>query len=181
MAFHRTVWCNYLWHTLCAVVVIEIYICCLIHAPFIISSFIRVLMNTPLMATHFCWDKFCPTVEAACRMKSKKTQRKNATVDCDLRIRIYTVRSKWDISPSEGHFGVKTKIKPCSKLKWSKLATSMGPSEWRIWKGTTYGHLRHPWSFVQGSFFCNLYNNEQTKAKTGREYNNKKKRKISKE
>ncbi len=56
-----------------------------------------------------------------------------------------SVRSKWDISPSEGHFGVKTImatiLKGRSKPKCSKLATSKGPSEWRISKGTNDGHF----------------------------------------
>ncbi len=43
-----------------------------------------------------------------------------------------TVRSKRDISPSEGHYGVKTImdaiLKGRSKPKCSKLATSKGPS-----------------------------------------------------
>ncbi len=64
-----------------------------------------------------------------------------------------TVRSKQDISPSEGHFGVKTimaAILKCrSKPKCSKLSTSKGPSEWRISKGTTDGHFGPPWSFAQ--------------------------------
>ncbi len=58
---------------------------------------------------------------------------------------ILTVCSKWDILPSEGHFGVKkimAAILKCrSKPKCSKLATSKGPSEWRISKGTTDGHF----------------------------------------
>ncbi len=63
-----------------------------------------------------------------------------------------SVRSKRDISPSEGHFGVKTimaTILKCrSKPKCSKLATSKGPSEWRISRGTTDGHFGPPWSFA---------------------------------
>ncbi len=62
------------------------------------------------------------------------------------------MRSKRDISPSEGHFGVKTIIadilKGRSKPKCSKLATSICPSEWRISKGTTDGHFGPPWSFA---------------------------------
>ncbi len=65
----------------------------------------------------------------------------------------YSVRSKQDTSPSEGHFGVKTImaaiLKGRSKPKCSKLATSKGPSEWRILKGTTDGHFGLPWSFAQ--------------------------------
>ncbi len=62
------------------------------------------------------------------------------------------VHSKWDISPSEGHFGVKTImaaiLKGRSKPKRSKLAISKGPSEWRISTGTTDGHFGPPWSFA---------------------------------
>ncbi len=68
-------------------------------------------------------------------------------------MREHTVCSKWDISPSEGHFGVKTimaAILKCrSNPKCSKLATSKGPSDWRISKGTTDGHVGPPWSFAQ--------------------------------
>ncbi len=66
---------------------------------------------------------------------------------------IFWVHSKWDISPSEGHFGVKTImaaiLKGRSKPKYSKLAPSKDPSEWRISKGTTDGHFGLPWSFAQ--------------------------------
>ncbi len=45
-------------------------------------------------------------------------------------------------------------LKGCSKPKCSKLATSKGPSEWRISKGTTGGHLGLQWSFAQ--ILCNM-------------------------
>ncbi len=63
------------------------------------------------------------------------------------------VCSKRDISPSEGHFTVKTImadiLKGRSKPKCSKLATSKGLSDWRISKGTTDGHFGPPWFFAQ--------------------------------
>ncbi len=58
--------------------------------------------------------------------------------------------------PSEGHFRVKTImaaiLKGRSKPKCSKLATSKGPSAWRISKGTTDGHFGPPWSFWADCF-----------------------------
>ncbi len=39
-------------------------------------------------------------------------------------------------------------LKGRSKPKCSKLATSICPSEWRIWKGTTDWHFGPPWSFA---------------------------------
>ncbi len=57
----------------------------------------------------------------------------------------FSVRSKQDILPSKGHFGVKAImaaiLKGRSKPKYSKLATSKGPSEWRLSKYTTDGHF----------------------------------------
>ncbi len=53
----------------------------------------------------------------------------------------YMLHSKRDISASEVRSGVRTImaaiVKSCSKPKCSKLATSRGPSELRISKGTT--------------------------------------------
>ncbi len=59
------------------------------------------------------------------------------------------VRSKRDISPkrdtSISHFGVKTImaaiLKGRSKPKYSKWASSKGPLEWRVLKGTTDAHF----------------------------------------
>ncbi len=63
-----------------------------------------------------------------------------------------SVHSKRVTLPSEGHFGVKTimaAILKCpSKPKCSKLATSKGPSKWRISKGITDVHCGPPWSFA---------------------------------
>ncbi len=64
------------------------------------------------------------------------------------------MRSKQDLTPSEGHFRVKAIMKAAilkgrSKPKCSNLATSKGSSEWRISKGTTDGHFGLPWSFAQ--------------------------------
>ncbi len=63
----------------------------------------------------------------------------------------YTVRSKRDIAlrralrSENNHAAI---LKGRSKPKCSKLATSKGPSEWRISKGTIDGHFGLPWSFA---------------------------------
>ncbi len=55
------------------------------------------------------------------------------------------MRSQQDASPSKGHLGVKTImttiLKGHSKQKCWKLASSNGPSEWRISKDTTDGYF----------------------------------------
>ncbi len=58
------------------------------------------------------------------------------------------VHSKRDLSPSEGHFGVKiimaAILKGRSKPKCSKLATSKGPFGMKDFKGYNWWTLRAP-------------------------------------
>ncbi len=58
------------------------------------------------------------------------------------------VRFKWDISPSEGHFRVKTIMAACSKLD-----TSNSPLEWRISKGSFWWTLQATMILCTGKLF----------------------------
>lgn len=67
----------------------------------------------------------------------------------------------WHVLCSEGNFSMKTImaviLNCCSNPKCSKLSTSKGPSEWRISKGKTNGHIGLPWCFAQGSCLAHPY------------------------
>ncbi len=99
---------------------------------------------------------FVPKILCSLRMCTAQIQHcfNHCTSGTSLELSCFDkVCSKRDISPSEGHFTVKTImaaiLKARSKPKCSKLATSKGRSEWRISKGTTDGHFGPPWSFAQ--------------------------------